>query len=53
VEENFLLTRPVTMDELEEVIRSMKTNSTPGLDGFFDDIFQKFLNQIAGESHFG
>ena len=32
--DNLLLVRPVTMEEIEEVVKSLKSNSAPRPDGF-------------------
>lgn len=45
-EENQELTKPFTMGELEEVVRSLRDGSAPGPDGFSPIFFKVFWNHI-------
>jgi hypothetical protein len=41
VEDNMWLTKPFTLEEIEGVIKEMKTNTAPGPDGFPVMFFKK------------
>lgn len=45
-EENEELIKPFSLQELEEVVHSMRDGSAPGLDGFSSVYFKVFWNQI-------
>jgi arsenate reductase-like glutaredoxin family protein len=40
------LTRPFTIAELDVVIKEMKNNTAPGLDGFSVEFFKAFWTEI-------
>eukprot|EP00253_Pinus_taeda_P032535 PITA_32535 len=45
-EDNFNLNRPVTEEEVSEVIKEMQYGKAPGPDGFNVDFFKAFLNIV-------
>ena len=45
-DENEFLTRPFTLAELDVVIKEMKNNTTPGLNGFSVEFFKAFWIDI-------
>ncbi|KAF7661937.1 hypothetical protein LDENG_00250320 [Lucifuga dentata] len=41
------LDRPITLEEVAAAIRSMKSNKTPGLDGFGIEFNKKFSDKLS------
>jgi hypothetical protein len=45
----FFLTRPFSLDELDQVIKEMKSNTTLGPDGYSVEFFKAFWPLIRGD----
>lgn len=48
-EDNDKLTRPFTMEEIEEALRGMKSNTAPGPDGFSATFIKEFWPQLKDQ----
>lgn len=48
-EDNQWLVRPFTMAELEEAVKQMKTNTTPGPDGLSTSFYKNFWGQTKDD----
>ena len=47
--DNEFLIRPFSSEEIDNIIKEMKSNTTPGPDGFSVEFFKSFWPQIKGD----